>query len=82
MEGILLPICSCVFSFLLFVVYFSKERIDLVENKIYSKMLILSFIDGILVTIVQGLALNGVVSSELLIISIINKIYFLLLMKY
>ena len=82
MEGILLPICSCVFSFLLFVVYFSKERIDLVENKIYSKMLILSFIDGILVTIVQGLALNGVVSSELLIISIINKIDFIVLIYY
>ena len=72
MEGILLPICSCVFSTLLIIIYFSKERVNLLENKIYSRMLLLSLIDGILVTIVQGIALDGVSDSELLIISIIK----------
>ena len=82
MEGILLPICSCIFSALLVIIYFSKERINLLENKIYSKMLLLSLIDGILVTIVQGMALDGVSNSELLIISIINKLDFVALMYY
>ena len=82
MEGILLPICSCVFSTLLIIIYFSKERVNLLENKIYSRMLLLSLIDGILVTIVQGIALDGVSDSELLIISIINKLDFVALMYY
>ena len=82
MEGILLPICSCVFSTLLVIIYFSKERVNLLENKIYSRMLLLSLIDGILVTIVQGIALDGVSDSELLIISIINKLDFVALMYY
>ena len=45
-------------------------------------MLLLSLIDGILVTIVQGMALDGVSNSELLIISIINKLDFVALMYY
>ena len=34
MEGILLPICSLFFSGLMCYVYFSKERVDLLENKL------------------------------------------------
>ena len=82
MEGILLPICSCIFSALLVIIYFSKERINLLENKIYSKMLLLSLVDGIFVTMVQGMALDGVSNSELLMISIINKLDFVALMYY
>ena len=82
MEGILLPVCSCVFSLLLIFIYFMKERVDLPENKIYSKMLILSLIDGICVSIVQGLALNGVTQEELIWISIINKIDFIILIFF
>ena len=53
MEGLYLPICSLFFSILLCVIYFSKKRIDLLENKVYSVMLISSVIDSILVTILQ-----------------------------
>ena len=82
MEGILLPICSCAFSLLLILIYFMKKRVDLPENKIYSKMLILSLIDSICVSIVQGFALNGVTQEELIWISIINKIDFAVLIYF
>ena len=46
MEGVLLPICSIFFSALLCVAFFVKKRINLLENNLYSIMLIASFIDN------------------------------------
>lgn len=79
MEGLYLPICSVFFSLLLCIIYFSKKRIDLLENKVYSVMLISSLIDSILVTILQYLAVDGITNKENIIIQIFNKIDFITL---
>lgn len=82
MAGILLPICAIFFSLLLTIVYFSKKRINLVENKIYSLMIIATLIDSILVSLVQAIGLNGINSISNLFISLINKVDFILLIIY
>ncbi len=82
MAGILLPICATFFSLLLTIIYFSKKRIDLVENKIYSFMIPIVLIDSVLVSLVQGIGLNGINSISNIFISLINKIDFMLLVVY
>ena len=82
MSGVLLPICSIVFSLLLLFVYFSKERIDLVENKIYSIMLICSVIDSILVTTVHSIAIISGPEKHLFYIQLFNKIDFCCLIVF
>ncbi len=82
MAGILLPICATFFSLLLTIIYFSKKRIDLVENKIYSLMILVVLIDSALVSLVQGIGLNGINSVSNIFISLINKIDFMLLVVY
>lgn len=82
MAGILLPICAIFFSLLLTIVYFSKKRINLIENKIYSLMIIATLIDSILVSLVQAIGLNGINSISNLFISLINKVDFILLIIY
>ena len=82
MAGILLPICGTFFSLLLTIIYFSKKRIDLVENKIYSFMIPIVLIDSVLVSLVQGIGLNGINSVSNIFISLINKIDFMLLVVY
>lgn len=82
MEGALLPVCSFFFSILLFVVYFLKKRVNLLENKMYGIMLICSVLDSFLVSFLQSLAINGIQNNELFIISIFNKIDFLLLIIF
>ncbi len=74
MTGMLLPTCSIFFSCLLLIIYFSKKRLNLIENKIYSIMLIVSFIDSCLVTVLQLLGYK--ILSDLAI-EIINKIDFI-----
>jgi len=64
MSGILLPVCSIFFSGLLCIVYFLKERINIIENKMFTNMLICSFFDSVFVSILQFLALNGVIGIE------------------
>ncbi|MDD2409483.1 MAG: hypothetical protein PHD03_02045, partial [Bacilli bacterium] len=78
MQGYLLPICSIFFSILLLVVYFSKKRLNLIENKIFSIMLIVSLIDGVLVTILQ---LRGFFLSDFAI-GILNKLDFIQLIIF
>ena len=79
MEGILLPICSLFFSGLMCYVYFSKERVDLLENKMYSCMIICSFIDSLIVTILQSIAFFYAPGYLDFIITILNKIDFVML---
>ena len=79
MEGILLPICSLFFSGLMCYVYFSKERVDLLENKMYSCMIICSFVDSLIVTILQSIAFFYSPGYLDFIITILNKIDFILL---
>lgn len=82
MSGILLPACSIFFSGLLCIVFFSKERVNLLENKMYSYMLICSLIDSITVTILQYFPFGGITSIENFLIPIINKIDFIALILY
>ena len=79
MEGILLPICSLFFSGLMCYVYFSKERVGLLENKMYSSMIICSFVDSLVVTILQSIAFFYSPGYLDFIITILNKIDFVML---
>ena len=74
MSGILLPVCSIFFSGLLCLIYFFKKRINIIENKMYNNMLICSFLDSVLVSVLQILALNGVVGFEKILVVLFNKI--------
>lgn len=82
MFGILLPVCSVFFSLLLCIVFFFKERINLIENKLYSIMIVLSFIDSCLVSALQIIALNGVNGIEVSLVQLFNKIDFVSLIVF
>lgn len=80
--GVLLPACSIFFSMLLCIVFFSKKRVDLIENKIYGLMLIVSAIDSILVTLLQAITLDGVNKLDIMLVESLNKIDFIMLMTF
>ncbi len=82
MSGVLLPICSIFFAGLLCLIYFSKKRIDITENKMYSTMLICSLIDSVFVSILQILALDGVVGVEAVLVTLFNKLDFFALIVF
>lgn len=82
MSGVLLPACSIFFSLLLCCIYFLKKRYPLVENKVYSVMLIISVIDSIIVTILQTIPILFNTEECIKIISILNKIDFCLLIIF
>ena len=82
MGGILLPACSIFFSILLCFAYFLKKRYPIIENKIYSGMIIVSVVDSIIVTILQLMANYYEISSITRIISVLNKIDFVLLILF
>lgn len=82
MGGLLLPACSVFFSLLLCFAYLLKKRFPLIENKVYSVMLIISVFDSIIVTILQYIAYKYDVTSMQMIISIFNKIDFSLLIFF
>ena len=48
-----LPLFSCVFIFLLMFFYFSKRKVNLIENKTYEAILITSFVAAVLDTFVH-----------------------------
>lgn len=83
MAGVLLPVCSVVFSILLIIIYFSKQRIDLVENNLYAAMIIFCLVDSIFATILQIMPLNGLVSdTEVIFAVVLNKLDFIFLMLH
>lgn len=82
MGGLLLPACSVFFSLLLCFAYLLKKRFPLIENKVYSVMLIISVFDSIIVTILQYIAYKYGVTNMQMIISILNKIDFSLLIFF
>ena len=81
-AGVLLPTCAIFFSLLLIIIYFTKERINLIENKFYSIMLIIILIDSILAATLQYICIGGVNDIKLLLIQILNKIDFAVLIIY
>jgi len=83
MAGVLLPVCSVFFSILILIVYYSKPRIKLIENKLYAAMLIFCLIDSIIISILQMFPLDGVVSQiETLFVVVLNKIDFIIMMLH
>ena len=81
-SGILLPVCAIFFSILLLIIFYSKKRINLLENNIYSIMIIVVLIDSILVSFLQSLPHIGLTNSMVPLISAINKFDFILLIIY
>ena len=82
MSGVLLPACAVFFSGLLTFIYFSKQRINLLENKMYAVMILSILIDSILVTILQLFPLGGVSNLELAFVPLLNKIDFIFLILF
>ena len=82
MQGLLLPICSIIFSILLCICFFIKKRLPLLENNMYSIMIIAVLIDSILVTIIQSFFFNTITPTIDTIIQILNKFDFILLIIY
>ena len=83
MTGAILPICSVIFSVLLCLVYFAKKRINLVENKMFAIMIVVTLLDSIIVSALQIMAGAGYINQyNEVLISILNKIDFVLLIIY
>ena len=86
MNELQLPICAAIFLALLCIVYFSKERLNLIENRLYSVMLVTGLIDSIIIIIERLLVLNGdittVSSDTKFILQCTNKLDFLVLIIY
>lgn len=82
MSGILLPMCAIFFSLLLCFVYFSKKRVRLIENKMYSVMIVSILCDSILVTTLFSFTFNGISNLEMYFISLLNKIDYLFYIIY
>ena len=82
MAGLLMPICSIIFSGLLCFIYFYKKRIKLIENNVFSAMLIASITDSILVSILQSFPQNGITEIEVVLVGIFNKIDFITLIVF
>ena len=73
-SGLFFPCCAIIFSLLIVITYFSKKRINLLENRIYSNMLLLILFDSILATLIQVVAQNGVVPGEMFFVNLFNKL--------
>lgn len=83
MAGILLPTCAMCFSALLCLVYFLKKRVSILENNMYSIMVVSILIDSILVSILQSFPFGGGVSQiEAAFIPILNKIDYVLYIAF
>ena len=82
MFGLLLPVCSLIFSVLLALVFSIKKKVNLIENNMYHTMLICIVFDSLLVVFLQFFGLNGITTLEELLIPIFNKIDFILLIIY
>lgn len=66
MNSIAYTIISFVFSILLMIVYFGKERINYIENKIYSFIVATTFFSCLMEIISFVLVQNGVLSTSVI----------------
>lgn len=73
-----LPLVSLVFVLILVIVYFSKKKVNLLENKMYEKILICSLVEIIINTIIHFIcAFNSfevIQSKYYLLFDFLNKI--------
>jgi len=73
MNELQLPVSALFFSLLLFIVFFSKQRLKLIENKLYSIMIIMGLVDSIIIIIERLLVISGDINLVTpLVISILN----------
>ena len=77
-----MPCCAIFFATLLCIIYFFKPRINLLENKFYSIILIVIVLDSILATSLQLLGIDGVTNFEMILVNIFNKLDFICLIIY
>ena len=80
--GYILPTCSIFFSTLLFVIFFFKKRISLLENKVYSYMIVCTLFTSIIEAFLQYITLDGVGSIDYFFANILNRFTFILLINY
>ena len=81
-SGVFFPSCALLFSILMCVIYFSKKRVNLLENKSYSIMLVAIMLDSLLALSIQVVAMDGISNFDELIINILNKLDFFSLIIY
>ena len=74
MNELQLPVCALVFSILICVIFFSKERVRKTENKVYGIMLICGVVDSLLVCIERLLVLSGNMNDVTPLINVILQI--------
>lgn len=75
MNSIAYTIISCIFSIILLIVYFSKERINYIENKIYSIIVITTFVSCFTEIVSFVLVKSGVAASSLLYHYVIKLLF-------
>ena len=81
LSGLFFPACALFFSLLLFIIYFSKKRIDIKENKFYSIMIVSVLLDSIFALILQIVANTGINDIEFFGI-LFNKLDFICLITF
>ena len=77
MSELQLPFYAMLFSLLLCFAYFLRKRINLIENRIYSIMLISSTIDCILVVVLRALSIGNITPTIIRIATFLNKLDFI-----
>ena len=77
MPNLYLPITAAILSLILLFIYYSKKRVNLLENKLYSLMLISVLVDSLLVS---SLFFNVYTNYNEALVVLLNKIdYFFLI---
>ena len=77
MSELQLPFYAMLFSLLLCFAYFLRKRINLIENRIYSIMLVCSTIDCILVVVLRALSIGNITPTIIRIATFLNKLDFI-----
>ena len=77
MSELQLPFYAMLFSLILCFAYFLRKRINLIENRIYSIMLICSTIDCVLVVVLRALSIGNITPTIIRIATFLNKLDFI-----
>ena len=77
MPNLYMPVIALILSFIILIIYYSKKRVNLLENKLYSIMLISIFIDSLCVS---SLFYNVYTNYNETLVKILNKIDYFSLM--
>ncbi|MDD6878885.1 MAG: hybrid sensor histidine kinase/response regulator [bacterium] len=83
MYELQLPGVAFFFSMLLFIVYFFKERVKFIENKVYSVMIVMGLIDSSIICFERLLVVHGDINKVTpfikTVLEITNKVDFITL---